>query len=94
MSITLDEQIEWAKRLAAGFNATEFSQTQITSAILATLERIKQAEQEMEFQIKRAENAALRQTAWDWAQGVDDAESAIRKLNHMFPIDTIQESTK
>ena len=42
--ITIDEQIEWAKRLAAGFNATEFSQTQITSAILATLERVKAAE--------------------------------------------------
>ena len=91
MSIPIDEQIAEMGLFVeeAGADAVP-----VNAAILATLERIKQAEQEMEFQIKRAENAALRQTAWDWAQGVDDAESAIRKLNHMFPIDTIQESTK
>lgn len=35
--------------------------------------------------------AEARSIAWEWGQGVDDAEAAIRKLSRMFPIDAMKE---
>lgn len=38
-----------------------------------------------------AQLAEARSIAWEWGQGVDDAEAAIRKLSRMFPIDAMKE---
>ena len=35
--------------------------------------------------------AEARTIAWDWGQGVDDAETAVRKLSRMFPIAAMKE---
>ncbi len=52
-------------------------------------DRIEQLERELAAMTEQL--AGARTIAWDWGQGVDDAETAVRKLSRMFPIDTMKE---
>ncbi len=53
------------------------------------IEDARQLERELAAMTEQL--AEARTIAWDWGQGVDDAETAIRKLSRMFPIDTMKE---
>ena len=46
---------------------------------------------ERELSALTAQLAEARTIAWDWGQGVDDAETAVRKLSRMFPIAAMKE---
>jgi hypothetical protein len=50
----------------------------------ATVEHIAKLEREAADLRERL--AKARTIAWDWGQGVTDAETAIRLLHKMFPI--------